>query len=111
MADAGIKTRTLAAVRQAPDLLTRKTRKTISRGMPSDLDSAAAASSSPASAQAHTGGVGHHSITATAIMTSNAKSVSLIMKCSSWMAYADSRTGTIAAAATQPGHPVRLSNA
>src|SRR5260221_9023260 len=103
MANAALMTRTLAAVRQPPDLLTRKTRKTISRGMPSDLDSAAAASSSPASAQAHTGGVGHHSTTATAIMTSNAKSVSLIMKSSSWMAYADSSTGTIPAAAPQQG--------
>ena len=44
-------------------------------------------------------------------MTSNAKSVSLIMNCSSWMAYADSNTGTIAAVAPQPGSPVRLSSA
>ncbi len=79
--------------------------------MPSDLASAAAASSSPASAQAHTGGAGHHSMSVTAIMTSNAKSVSLMMKCSSWMAYADSSTGAIAAVAPQPGSPVRLSSA
>src|SRR5258705_11762822 len=82
MANAALMTRTLAAVRQPPDLLTRKTRKTISRGMPSDLDSAAAASSSPASAQAHTGGVGHHRPTATPNMTRNPQSAPLLIKLS-----------------------------
>src|SRR5262249_45955809 len=86
MAKAAHMTAQLAMVLPAANLLTRQIRKTISGGMPSDLTSAAAASSSPVRAQAHNGRSGHHIINATAIMTTNAQSVSLSRKCSSWTA-------------------------
>ncbi len=73
-------------VRQPANLMRRQARKTTSNGMPWDRTRVAAASSSPAKPQAHTGGSGHHIIAATAIMTRNANSVSLTKKCSIWMA-------------------------
>ncbi len=78
----------------------------MSTGSPTGQRVAPAASTSPAATVAQSGRLPrHHKVSVIATITRKPNVALGRIKCSSWIWYASSRTGTAASVAPQPGRP------